>query len=97
MEALLAVLAAFIFEPVDRSIFNSELVYFLAVLGIDGEMDRLRTAKDYLYMLVGVVDCVRVLGVEALLPAAEREGQEVEEREQFLEREDAFLRTDHIV
>lgn len=75
MEALLEVLASFIFEPVGDRPFSSGLVHFLAVLGIDAEMDRLREAKHYSYMLAGVVYCVRVLGVEKLLPAARRDEQ----------------------
>ena len=42
-------------------------------MGIDPEMERLRTAKNYSYMLAGVVYCTRVLGVEALLPSRERD------------------------
>lgn len=38
---MLKVLAAFIFEPVRSSVFESRLVYFLAVLRIDVEIDRL--------------------------------------------------------
>ena len=75
MEALVEVLASFIFEPVGDRPFSSGLVHFLAVLGIDAEMDRLREAKHYSYMLAGVVYCVRVLGVEKLLPAARRDEQ----------------------
>jgi hypothetical protein len=48
-------------------------VQFLAVLGIDIETKRLCTAKNYLYMLAGIVYCARVLGVEKLLPAIERD------------------------
>lgn len=91
VDALLAVLAAFIFEPIVHTVFDSGLVHFLAVLGIDAEMDRLRTAKNYSYMLAGVVYCVRVIGVEALLPAGERDEQGVEERERFLEKRRQFL------
>jgi superfamily II DNA helicase RecQ len=91
MGALLKVLAAFIFEPVNSSVFESGLIHFLAVLGIDAEMDRLRTAKNYSYMLAGMVYCMRVLGVEALLPADERDEQGVEERDHFLLKRREFL------
>lgn len=91
LDALLAVLAAFIFEPVVGSIFESGLLHFLALLGIDAEMDRLRVAKDYSYMLAGVVYCMRALGVEALLPAAGRDEQGIEEREAFLLKRRQFL------
>lgn len=91
MEALLEVLASFIFEPVGDRPFSSGLVHFLAVLGIDAEMDRLREAKHYSYMLAGVVYCVRVLGVEKLLPAARRDEQTDEDRERFLLMRRRFL------
>jgi hypothetical protein len=48
-------------------------VQFLAILGINGEMGRLRTAKNYSFMLAGVVYCVRVLGIEKLLLAGGRD------------------------
>ena len=51
VEALLQVLASFIFEPTGDKPFRSGLIHFLAVLGIDAEMNRLRTAKNYSYML----------------------------------------------
>jgi hypothetical protein len=47
-------------------------VQFLAVLGIDGEIGRLRTAKNYSFMLAGMVYGVRVLGIEKLLPVDRR-------------------------
>ncbi|KAF2646996.1 hypothetical protein K491DRAFT_723842 [Lophiostoma macrostomum CBS 122681] len=84
MDALLEVLASFIFEPVGDRPFSSGLVHFLAVLGIDAEMDRLREAKHYSYMLAGIVYYVQVLGVEKLLPAARRDEQTNEDREHFL-------------
>lgn len=52
-------LAAFIFEPYVRSPFESGLIHFMAVLGYDTELDRLRTAKNYAYMVAGMVYCVR--------------------------------------
>lgn len=49
------------------------LIQFLAVLGIDSDMARLRTAKNYLYMLAGMVYYVWVIALETLLPASQRE------------------------
>jgi hypothetical protein len=60
-------------------------VQFLAVLGINIEMKRLCTAKNYLYMLAGIVYCARVLGVEKLLPAAERDEQTKDNCNSFLQ------------
>jgi hypothetical protein len=61
------------------------------VLGINGEIDCLRTAKNYSYMLAGVVYCVRVLAVEKLLPAAQRDEQTDEDCNRFLVKRQKFL------
>jgi hypothetical protein len=45
------------------------------VLGINREIGRLRTAKNYSFMLAGVVYCVRVLGLEKLLLMRQRNEQ----------------------
>jgi len=65
--------ASFIFRKIGNSLFDSGLIHFLAVLGINEELRRLQTANDFSFMLAGVVYCVRVLAVEWLLPSAERE------------------------
>jgi hypothetical protein len=98
LAALLDVLASFILQTSGNKPFRSGLVHFTAVLGIDKEMGRLRTAKNYSYMLAGVLYCMRVLAVEKLLPAAEREEekqfteeQAEEARERFLEKRRQFL------
>jgi hypothetical protein len=88
---MLQVLASFIFTGIGDDPFSSGLIHFLAVLGIDAAMDRLRTAKNYSYMLAGVVYCTRVIAVEALLPSAKRDGQGDAEREEFLRQRKDFL------
>jgi hypothetical protein len=45
IEALLEVLASFIFELVRDKPFSSGSIHFLAVLGIDAEMDRFGSKK----------------------------------------------------
>ncbi|KAJ9634894.1 hypothetical protein H2199_008758 [Coniosporium tulheliwenetii] len=90
-ERMLQLSASFIFQGVGDRPFSSGLIHFLAVLGIDEEMDRLRTAKSYSYMLAGVVYCVKVLGVEVLLPSAQRGEQGDAEREEFLRKRTATL------
>jgi hypothetical protein len=90
-EALLRVLASFIFEGTGDDPFSSGLVHFIAVLGIDAEMGRLRTAKNYSYMLAGVVYCTRVIAAEALLPSAKREEQTDVDREGFIRKRREFL------
>jgi hypothetical protein len=72
---LLNLLASFFFTSTGDKLFCSGLVHFLAVLGIDSDTNRLRTAKNYLYMLASVVYCMRVLSVEHLLPSASRDKQ----------------------
>ena len=63
-------LAAFFFTVTGDKLFSSRFVYFLTVLGINSDTNRLRTAKNYLYILASVVYCMRVLSVEYLLPSA---------------------------
>jgi len=88
---MLRLSASFIFRGVGDRPFSSGLIHFLAVLGIDAELDRLRTAKNYSYMLAGIVYCARVLGVEALLPSGQRDEQGDAEREEFLRKRKDFL------
>jgi hypothetical protein len=61
------------------------------VLGIDSDANRLRTAKNYLYMLAGMVYCMRMLSVEHLLPSASRDEQTDEDRECFLQHRKKYL------
>jgi len=61
------------------------------VLDINSKIDRLRIAKHYLYMLASIVYCVRVLAVEKLLPAAERDEQTNKNRDRFLAERQKFL------
>jgi len=49
------VFKAFIFYKVGREKFNSRLVYFTAVLGIDKENRRLKEAVNFLYIIAGLV------------------------------------------
>jgi len=90
-EAVLELMESFIFITTGNDPFSSGLIIFTAVLGIDAEMNRLRTAKNYSYMLAGIVYCTRLLAVEAILPSQERETQGEEERELFLRRRKDFL------
>jgi hypothetical protein len=91
MDTLLASLASFIFVQYPREPLSCGLVQFLAVLGIDGEMGRLRTAKNYSFMLAGMVYGVRVLGIEKLLPADRRDEQTEADREHFMKMRESYL------
>ena len=91
LEVLLNLLTSFFFTTTGDKPFSSGLVHFLAVLGIDSDTNRLRTAKNYSYMLAGVVYCMRMLSVEKLLPSACRDEQTDKDRERFLEHREKYL------
>lgn len=91
VERMLELCRSFIFQSVGERPFSSAIVHFLAVLGIDAEMNRLRTANDFSYMLAGVVYCTRALAVELLLPSARREEQGDAKRERYLHMRRQFL------
>jgi hypothetical protein len=91
MDALLTSLALFIFVKYPREALSCGLVQFLTMLGIDRGMGRLRTAKNYLFMLAGMVYCVRVLGLETLLPARGRDGQTEANYNNFMDMRKKYL------
>jgi superfamily II DNA or RNA helicase len=91
MGALLQSLSSFVMTSYGNDELSSGLVQYLAVLGIDTETKRLRTAKNYSYMLAGMVYCIRVLAVESILPAAGRDDQTEEDRDRFLEMRKKYL------
>jgi hypothetical protein len=64
---------------------------FLAILGINGEIGRLRIAKNYSFMLVGVVYCVRVLSIEKLLLVGGYNDQTEADRENFIKIREKYL------
>lgn len=91
MFALLVSLSSFILALYSNDVFLSRLLHYLAVLGIDTETGRLRTAKNYSYMLAGMAYCMRVLFAEALLPAAQRKEQTEKDCNRFLEMRKQYL------
>jgi hypothetical protein len=91
MDALLNLLASFILTSYGNDEFSSGLMQYLTVLGIDMQMNRLRTAKNYLYMLAGVAYCTWVLAVEKILPAAGCDNQTEEDCDQFLDMRKKYL------
>ena len=88
---VIKLLGSFIFQEAGDRPFSSRLVYFLAVLGINEETNRLRVAEDYSYMLAGIVYCTRVLAVEYLLPSSQRNTQGKPERKMFLQQRRRYL------
>jgi hypothetical protein len=91
MDALLASLALFIFMQYLREPLSCRFVQFLAILGINREIGRLRTAKNYSFMLAGVVYCVRVLSIEKLLLARGRDDQTEADRKHFIKMREKYL------
>lgn len=81
----------FIFHKVYHKPFESPMLHFMAVLGIDEENNRLKEANDYSYMLAGLVYCTRVIGLEILLPSKSRTRQADAEYESFLQQRKQFL------
>jgi hypothetical protein len=61
------------------------------VLGINREIGRLRTAKNYSFILAGIVYGVRVLGIKKLLPADRRDEQTKADREHFIKIRESYL------
>lgn len=78
MEAVRRFFTQFIFHKVGGDKFRSGLIHFTAVLGIDEENRRLKEPINFSYILAGLTWDLRVLGVELLLPAAQRERQLIE-------------------
>ena len=91
IEALLASISSFIFTAYHPVALSTSLIQFLAVLGIDPEMARLRNAKNYSYMLAGMVYCVRVIALENLLPGSQRDTQTEQDRDHFLAMRHRYL------
>lgn len=75
---------SFIFYKVYYKLFESPMLHFIAVLGIDEENNRLKEANDYSYMLAGLVYYIRVIGLELLLPSKDRRQQADTDYETFL-------------
>ncbi|KAL5396423.1 hypothetical protein PMIN03_012962 [Paraphaeosphaeria minitans] len=91
MQMLLESITSFMLVTSGDKPFSNALVHYLAVLGIDTDTHRPRTAKNYSYMLAGVVYCIRVLSIEKLLPAALRDEQTDEDRVRFLQCREKYL------
>jgi hypothetical protein len=75
IEALLNLLALFILVTYLRELLLYRLIQFLAVLRINREISCLRTAKNYLFILAGIIYYVRVLRLKKLLLIRQRDEQ----------------------
>jgi hypothetical protein len=91
LDALLKFYNSLIFQHVRGDTFQSAILHFLAVLGIDTQARRFRSANDFSYTLAGVLYCIRVIAVETILPSDERETQNDSDDERFRHTRDTFL------
>ncbi|KAL5371081.1 hypothetical protein DPSP01_014505 [Paraphaeosphaeria sporulosa] len=91
MQALLKLVTSFMLVTSSDKPFSNALVHYLAMLGIDADIHRPRTVKNYLYILTSMVYCIRVLSIEKLLPAALRDEQTDEDRVRFLQCIEKYL------
>lgn len=80
-----------LFKKVWNDRFDSALIHFMAVMGIDETNARLRDGNDYSYMAAGLVYVSRIVAAEALLPSLDRENQGEADFEAFLEQRKEFL------
>jgi hypothetical protein len=72
-------------------VFKSAILHFLAMLRIDKEINQLRQANDFLYMLASVIYCVRVLAIEIILLSTERDDQNEEDDKRFRQVRGEYL------
>ena len=61
------------------------------MLGIDTQINCLRTTKNYLYMLARVVYYIRVLAIKKLLLVVKRDKEIEKDRDAFLELRKKYL------
>ncbi|OAL42727.1 hypothetical protein IQ07DRAFT_525625 [Pyrenochaeta sp. DS3sAY3a] len=91
IQALLDSLCSFLHTTYTSSPLTLGFIQYLAVLSIDVETRRLRTAKNYSYMLAGIVYCIRVLSAEKLLPQIRRDELTDDDWDDFLEARKKYL------
>ncbi|KAG6091014.1 hypothetical protein E4U31_007459 [Claviceps sp. LM219 group G6] len=80
-----------IMQKIYGSEFDSPMIHFMAILGINAEHGTLREAQDYSYMLAGLVYCARVISLELLLPSKDRALQGGPEIQNFHEQRKEYL------
>lgn len=85
MKALLSFYKSLLFQGVHRNVFKSTILHFLAMLRFDKEINQLYQANNFLYMLAGIMYCVRMLAIEIILPSMERNNQDEEDNKWFRE------------
>jgi hypothetical protein len=91
IDTLLALLALFIFMQYLREPLLCRFMQFLAILGINREIGRLRIVKNYLFILAGVVYYIQVLGIKKLLLVRGRNNQTKADRKNFIKMRKKYL------
>jgi hypothetical protein len=71
--------------------FDSPIVHFAVVLGIDEEGAQLRKGEECSFVIAGFLYCIWVLFVEHTLPAATRAEQTQVDIDRFLELRQKYL------
>ncbi|KAG9886428.1 hypothetical protein KCU98_g17623, partial [Aureobasidium melanogenum] len=89
--AMVELCKVLLFKKVWNNRFESAVIHFMAVMGIDETNARLRDGNDYSYMIAGLVYVSRIVTAEALLPSLDRENQGEVEFQAFLEQRKEFL------
>ncbi|KAF1922168.1 uncharacterized protein M421DRAFT_79331, partial [Didymella exigua CBS 183.55] len=90
--ALLVLISSFVFTTYYPIALSTSLIQFLAVLSIPyPSASLLQTAKNYLYILAGIVYCVQVVAVEALLLGSQRSAQTELDCDCFVEMRQRYL------
>jgi hypothetical protein len=84
-------LALFIFIQYLRELLLCRFVQFLAILGINREIGCLRIAKNYSFILAGVVYCIRVLSIKKLLLAGGCDDQTKADCKHFMKMREKYL------
>ena len=71
--------------------FDSPMVHFAAVLGIDEEGSRLQRGAECSFIMAGFLYCIRVIFLEYTLPAATRGEQTRDDIDRFLALQEKYI------
>ena len=87
----MASISLFIFATYYLEALSTSLIQFLAVLRINPKIVRLQTAKNYSYMLAGIVYCTQVVRAARLLLGSQRDTQTEQDCDYFIEMRRKYL------
>ena len=91
LDALLKFYNSLIFQHVQADTFQSVIMHFLAILSINTQVRQLRLVNDFSYVLAGVLYCIHMIIVEAILLLDKQEYQNDSNNECFKQTRDMFL------